>query len=726
MVAVRAAEKVSAATGRVLDRLKSVAIIGRPFSRSTAERWLALHNTLAQDENFIEIALVNGQGAELVKVSRKQIFKSSDLGDLSNQELFEQLKNKHNHIEPIQIDEVSEQPSLRIAVPITNIAGDLEGGLIAKVSLKFVWDLIASLKLGEEGLVYVVDRKGKLIAFHDLRRVMAGESVSGLAKIAAFTNSGEATTPSEASLETGISGNLSLTMYVPLTVPDWAVVVEVPFFEAYRPVLDYLVFAMVGIAMVSALAIVVGMLYARRLAAPLLDLTKTASLIADGELALETPVEGATEVRTLATAFNTMTTQLRSSIYSLEEKVTDNIRITSLLESARDEAEKSNRAKSEFLASMSHELRTPLNAVLGYAQMLQLDPKNPLSPAQNEHVDSIMAGGSHLLDLVNEILDLARIEADQLELSLEDVSAKDVIADCLGLIAPLGAQRDITFVDKYSHVQSDMLFTDRKRLKQVLVNLLSNAVKFNIDGGTVIVELQECDLDYLRIVVTDNGIGIPDEERADVFRLFHRLDTNSMIASEGTGIGLTVSKLLVDRMAGRIGFDSDVGEGSTFWLDLPLASNHDVLIWTNSLRIGIDAIDKDHQSLILLLNRIMRRSGDESDVSDVIVHFAECAKHHFKREDVIMKVCGSPAFEKHRDHHRQLLTNLANLIEAPKNQHNPDDFIRLRKSLRSWLVDHILEEDVNIASYAKDKSQEIQKALEDSGLLLEIVTLTAK
>jgi PAS domain S-box-containing protein len=258
--------------------------------------------------------------------------------------------------------------------------------------------------------------------------------------------------------------------------------------------------------------------------------------------------------------------------------VTEHKKMEEDLQNALVDAEQANQSKSAFLASMSHELRTPLNAVLGFAQMMQLDNRDPLSPDQKKHAESIVEGGNHLLELVNEILDLARVEADQIELSLSKVDVKEVVADCVNLIFPLGEPRGIKIVDQFSKEPSALLLTDQTRLKQALINLLSNAVKFNKDDGTVTIDGKEVVPGFLRISVTDTGKGIPKDDYSSIFDLFHRLDADPMIATEGTGIGLTVTKLLVERMAGRIGFESELGVGSTFWIDLPLASNEDVLI----------------------------------------------------------------------------------------------------------------------------------------------------
>ena len=232
---------------------------------------------------------------------------------------------------------------------------------------------------------------------------------------------------------------------------------------------------------------------------------------------------------------------------------------------ARLESEKANAAKSEFLSRMSHELRTPLNVILGFAQLLEMDS---LENGQEENVRQILTAGRHLLNLINEVLDFARIEAGRLSLSNEPVGIGDAVNEALDLIRPLAAERQIAVTLDFGENEHAHVHTDRQRLRQVLLNLLSNAVKYNREQGTVTVRCSVRD-ESLRIEIADKGDGIPPEKMPLLFSPFERLGADSTPV-QGTGLGLAVSKGLTEAMSGRIGVDSVVGEGSTFWLELSL------------------------------------------------------------------------------------------------------------------------------------------------------------
>ena len=218
---------------------------------------------------------------------------------------------------------------------------------------------------------------------------------------------------------------------------------------------------------------------------------------------------------------------------------------------------------------MSHELRTPLNAVLGFAQMLQMDNRNPLTTDQLSHLDAIIRGGNHLLGLVNDILDLAKIEANQISLSYEEIDVAQAVAECIRLLISTAEGRSIRLVNEVPADCELKVWGDGRRFNQALLNLISNGIRYNEHGSAVSVSVESQDEDFVRILVADTGIGIAEHDHHGVFQMFNRLSEGPMLSSEGTGIGLTVTKLLVERMNGRIGFESEKGAGSVFWIDLP-------------------------------------------------------------------------------------------------------------------------------------------------------------
>ena len=234
----------------------------------------------------------------------------------------------------------------------------------------------------------------------------------------------------------------------------------------------------------------------------------------------------------------------------------------------KNKAEKSSRAKSEFLSRMSHELRTPMNAILGFAQLLDYDTKEPLTNSQREKNQEILKAGNHLLDLINEVLDLSRIESGQLNLSVEDFFVVNVIDDALALIRPLAVERNIQITNNLSNHPELCIQADPTRFKQVLLNLLSNAIKYNPEGGSITLDFQKSDEGRIRIDVTDTGEGISKDKQDLLFQPFNRLDAQNS-AIEGTGIGLTITKRLIELMNGIISVHSAPGEGSRFSIEIP-------------------------------------------------------------------------------------------------------------------------------------------------------------
>jgi PAS domain S-box-containing protein len=255
------------------------------------------------------------------------------------------------------------------------------------------------------------------------------------------------------------------------------------------------------------------------------------------------------------------------AIGGISTDITDRKRAEAAAREARDEAERANRAKSEFLSRMSHELRTPLNAILGFGQLLELEQ---LEPEGRASVERILKAGNHLLALINEVLEISRIEAGGHHIAVEPVHACEPLVEALELVRPLAVERGIALSSDMHGGLHRYVRADFQRLKQVLLNLLTNAIKYNRPGGVVRAFFRETESGRLRMLVVDTGLGLDEEEAARVFRPFERLDADRT-DTEGTGLGLTLSKSLAEAMGASIGIEHTApGEGTTFFVEFAL------------------------------------------------------------------------------------------------------------------------------------------------------------
>ena len=300
------------------------------------------------------------------------------------------------------------------------------------------------------------------------------------------------------------------------------------------------------------------------------------------------------------------------------------------LEAAKVTAESANAAKSEFLSNMSHELRSPLNAILGFAQLIDSGAPRP-TPAQKDSIDQILHAGWYLLELINEILDLALIESGKLSMSLEPIALAEVLADCQSMVEPHARKSGVS-LNFGTNGCAVVVRADRTRLKQVVVNLLSNAIKYNREGGKVEVRCGAGSAGRVRVSVRDTGQGLTPEKLAQLFQPFNRLGQEGGV-EEGTGIGLVVSKRLVELMGGVLGVKSRVGVGSEFWVDLlattaleapesaalPLAENaaSDSPDTATAAAVRTVLCVEDNPANLMLVERLLARRPDIRLISAV-------------------------------------------------------------------------------------------------------------
>jgi len=311
------------------------------------------------------------------------------------------------------------------------------------------------------------------------------------------------------------------------------------------------------------------MIVQRVILRPIRQLRALANNVAEGNLDIRSAIATGDEFEKLAVAFNHMLDglqaaqeKLRQANKQLDAKIVE-------LSERNIELFKANKVKSEFLANMSHEFRTPLNAILGFAQVLKEKPKMLRQEKTQRYVENIMISGNRLLNMINDLLDLAKTEAGKLQLHIEQTSVKELLESVIASFSLLTKEKKIK-VKLTVQDEIPPLMTDPGKVQQILYNFLSNSVKFTPNKGKIEIGAQMLDDTMLRIAVTDSGCGIAEADIEKIFGKFRQVDGSLTRESTGSGLGLTISKELADMLAGSIGLESEPDKGSTFWLDIPV------------------------------------------------------------------------------------------------------------------------------------------------------------
>jgi len=438
-------------------------------------------------------------------------------------------------------------------VPVA-VREDARGSvLLASVDLRFAHDVIREIQVGKAGRAYVVDGSARVVAHPDIMRVLKGEPLAPdrMRDIAAAARA-----PGAALRSRDFDGRDVVMSSVPIEALRGFVVVEEPTDQALEPLETIVTRSLLILLGGLVLALVASRAMARSLSAPIVALQATAERFGRGDLSARLDVKTGDEVEALAHEFNHMADQIRDYTMHLERRVAEKT----------VELEAANRHKSEFLANMSHELRTPLNAVIGFSNVLEERMFGELNPKQMEYVRDIHSSGQHLLSLINDILDLSKIEAGRMELDAQPFDVRAALENCRTLIRERAQAHGLRLVFDVAPDVGTWVGDERKT-KQIVVNLLSNAVKFTPPRGEVRLHARR-EEDSLVVSVSDTGPGIAPEDQAVVFEEFRQL-RHSGAKHEGTGLGLALARRFARLHGGDIVLASERGRGSTFTVRLP-------------------------------------------------------------------------------------------------------------------------------------------------------------
>ena len=548
-----AASRVASQIDEIETQVKEVASL--PWGRSgltEVDRRSEFRRLLKRVPAILEISRYDSAGRETLHVSR---LTEDRVSDSSAPPLAEIDRAPAGEIAFSAVEfRDSLEPFVRSTVP-EGAFGD--GGWVnAVIDLKHVAETFARLRVEGGGGAYLVDASGVVIA-HPQVEYMLHRTVVRDQEVLGFASGHGARDTRGALRTTSLDGRPSYSSVASIGVPPWTIVVEQPADVVTAPLRRSLFGAMTILAVALLMSFLVSHWYARRLTRPILALEAGAVAFAQGNFKKRMDVHTGDEIELLAAEFNKMADQLQEYTDGLERRVAEK---TTQLEMA-------NRHKSEFLANMSHELRTPLNAIIGFSEVLKERMFGELNDKQIEYVRDIYGSGQHLLSLINDILDLTKVEAGHMALDIREFDVRAAVDNCCTLIRERAQRNRLRFTSEVEPGVGKWP-ADERKFKQVLLNLLTNAVKFTPAGGMVAMRTW-VEGDWLVVSVRDTGVGIAAEDRAAIFKEFHQLPLNGAAKHEGTGLGLSLSRRLVELHCGTLTVESEPRRGSTFTARFP-------------------------------------------------------------------------------------------------------------------------------------------------------------
>jgi signal transduction histidine kinase len=545
----------------------------RKVSNATSDRKARLQDfrgLLGQQKLITELTYLDSTGRDCVHAYSfevGQLDSTACQGDRSRSQEFIQAKARQEYFGGVVFDQRDARPHMPIAVAETAPG---TGVIVADVDLRSVVDAIDRAQIGTAGYAYAVDSRGELISHPNVNLVLAHTSFAALPQVHAALSGARSTSAEVVTNGQDPGGREVLSAFQGVDPPGWWVFVEEPLSEAFAPIQAAIWRTVLLLMVFIVLAVVTSVLLARNLVRPIESIQAAAAKIGSGALDQRIEIASSDELGALADEFNRMAARLQAYYADLEREVQERTRelATALaqLDQKSRELEAASHHKSEFLANMSHELRTPLNAISGFSQVLRRGLVGEINEKQAEYLDDVLTASRHLLSLIDDVLDLAKVEAGQIELRVAPFSLPDVLEGG-AVVVRERATRDGVRVSVTSDPRITTVIGDERRIRQVIFNLLSNAVKFTPAGGEVSISAARVDGE-IRISVRDTGPGIPSKDQERIFEEFQQAEAGKE-QREGTGLGLALSKRLVELHDGRIWVDSKPGNGSTFTFTLP-------------------------------------------------------------------------------------------------------------------------------------------------------------
>lgn len=541
----------------VRDIEQNIAWTEAPRSRrphSNNERYVDFLKLLRRTPAITDVTWVDRTGREQIKASRLTMDRLDAGKDMSQDVRFLSPQPGKPYYGPVYFRKETEP---YMTVSVVNNSRDA-GVTVAEVNLKFVWDVVSRIRVGATGYAYVVDDRGQLVSHPDISLVLQKTDLSTLPQVRAALAARNAPPGDVTDLidAQDASGRAMLAAYATIAPIGWTVLVEQPQSEAYAPLYSSLLRTGLLLLLGLVVSVIASLLLARRMVTPIRTLQAGAANLGAGALDSRIDVKTGDELEALGEEFNRMAAQLQESYTDLERKVDERTQ----------ELAVANRHKSEFLANMSHELRTPLNAIIGFSQVLKERMFGELNPKQDEYVSDIHDSGKHLLSLINDILDLSKIEAGRMELEVERFSFPEALRNSVTLVKERAARHNIAMSLELDP-RIDVFVGDERKLKQIMLNLLSNAVKFTPDNGRIEIRAEPLE-GAIQVSVRDSGIGIKPEDQERIFEEFRQAGRHEGRAREGTGLGLPLTRRFVELHGGTLRVESTEGKGSIFTFTL--------------------------------------------------------------------------------------------------------------------------------------------------------------